>query len=320
MNLFRAGFLVVSFALLLIYGCSKDDKPADPPAPPPPATLPDGWSRVILNKSLLDVFFVDDKTGYVCGENYLAKSTDGGTTWNALTVPLDSVWLFNIFFVDVNTGWAIGNHLKDSKYYIIRTTDGGTSWKKVTLNTSLSDVQFLSKRQGYCISGQQLLLSSDSGSTWKPTGGKLEGGASSLFFLDSATGWLASGKSILFTKDGGQSFSIQQSIPTLGSPVGIHFTDINHGWVPAHDGLYRTTNGGVSWDLLPLNNGSIDVHFFNNNEGYVLNEWGIWKTINGGTSFTKVFNTSGGLIELHFTDPKHGWIVTNGAIYRYVQP
>jgi photosystem II stability/assembly factor-like uncharacterized protein len=320
MYLLRSGLSLLALTFLLICGCSKDDKPADPPTPPVSDTLPTGWSLVKLKRNLLDVFFVDEKTGYVCGGNYVAKSTNGGVTWTELKFQTDSVSFHNMYFTDANTGWTIGNEITGFKNFLFRTTDGGTSWKKITPPTSFSDIQFFSKSEGYGIAGDQLYISSDSGNTWKPTSGRVEGGAVALFFLDAATGWVAGGSKISVTKDGGKSFTVQYS-QYRGAASGMQFIDANHGWIPAQDGIYRTTNGGSTWELTSFHEGSVDVHFFNSNDGYALEDRTVRKSNTGGKSFTREFSISQGFIELHFTDPKHGWAVTyDGNIYRYVQP
>jgi|GEM_PF-812481 len=320
MYLLRPCLLFVASALLLIAGCSKDDKPADPPAPPVSDTLPAGWSLVKLNRTLLDVFFVDENTGYVCGVNYVAKSTNGGTTWTELKFQSDSLSFQNMFFSDANTGWTIGNEINGLKRFLFRTTDGGTSWKKIPLPGNFLDIQFLSKSLGYGISGQQLYLSSDSGNTWKSTSGHIEGPAVALFFVDPSNGWVAGGFKISVTKDGGKSFTVQNS-QYNGAASGMQFIDANQGWIPAQDGIYRTSNSGSTWELTPLHDGSVDVHFFNGNEGYALEDHTVRKSITGGKSFTREFSVSERFIELHFTDPKHGWVVTyEGSIYRYIQP
>lgn len=96
-------------------------------------TLGTGWKKITLADTLLleDVFFINDLTGYICGNKYLAKSIDGGLTWNKFNLP-DTIGdaFINIFFIDVNNGWVAGDN------FILRTTNGGNSWQKIRANAS----------------------------------------------------------------------------------------------------------------------------------------------------------------------------------------
>ncbi len=53
-------------------------------------------------------FFCKQTNGFLCGDRYLAKSTDGGLTWKqVLPDSLIESWV-NLYFLDANTGWVFG--------------------------------------------------------------------------------------------------------------------------------------------------------------------------------------------------------------------
>lgn len=63
--------------------------------------------------------------------NYVAKSTDGGSTWTALSVFSDGVYSsYGISAVDLSSIYVSGFILGDSTYQgsIYKTSNGGTSW------------------------------------------------------------------------------------------------------------------------------------------------------------------------------------------------
>jgi photosystem II stability/assembly factor-like uncharacterized protein len=67
------------------------------------------------------IYFANETTGWIAGSNYsgqksIMKTTDGGNTWTGQNIP--SNYLTSLFFVNANTGWAVGNG-------IFKTTDGG---------------------------------------------------------------------------------------------------------------------------------------------------------------------------------------------------
>ncbi len=75
-----------------------------------------------------NLFFLDMTTGWwlsaVEDEYSLAKTTDGGLTWQKMADGL--AWKDGFQFVDANTGWVV----TDSKH-LERTTDGGQTWTEL---------------------------------------------------------------------------------------------------------------------------------------------------------------------------------------------
>jgi photosystem II stability/assembly factor-like uncharacterized protein len=74
--------------------------------------------------------FIDAETGWlaikhVSGSNFsvgsLYKTTDGGSTWTQLSIPIGEL----VYFVTGDTGWTAGGAAGDKLY---RTSDGGATW------------------------------------------------------------------------------------------------------------------------------------------------------------------------------------------------
>jgi photosystem II stability/assembly factor-like uncharacterized protein len=88
---------------ILIFSCTKHhDSPGTPAQPELLDTLGAGWQRIQIDPTLNfeDIFFVNNQTGYLCGDHYLGKSTDGGLTWK-LIIPDSLKAVFeNLFFTD----------------------------------------------------------------------------------------------------------------------------------------------------------------------------------------------------------------------------
>lgn len=85
---------------------------------------------------LAQVAFVSPTTGWVCGtvtpagtpsaspEGVLLRTTDGGSHWNAVTLP-DVRSINSIFFINSGIGWLT------SQTGLWRTTDGGDTWVEI---------------------------------------------------------------------------------------------------------------------------------------------------------------------------------------------
>ena len=94
------------------------------------------------------MFFIDESTGWICGSSgYIAKSTDGGDTWNT-QVTNTEIYIQDVTFVDENNGWAVGR-----SGLILSTTDGGSTWV-VDENPSsdhLLKVDFVNLLEGWAV-------------------------------------------------------------------------------------------------------------------------------------------------------------------------
>jgi hypothetical protein len=94
-----------------------------------------------------------------------------------------------------------------------------------------------------------VLLTSDAGQHWTETTVK-EAGVS-LFFLDDSLGWMVTPKGIWQSVESGRSW-----VKLSKSPAGmlrVWFLDRRHGFAAGLEKrVFETTDGGVSWTLLPI--------------------------------------------------------------------
>ncbi|MGY3331282.1 photosystem II stability/assembly factor-like uncharacterized protein [Mesorhizobium sp. USDA 4775] len=92
----------------------------------------ENWTLLFhdASKRFRAIHFVDQRTGWVVGNDALVMRTDdGGKTWHQQTIqlpphfPVDEVRLNAVRFADSSHGWAAGLH-----GMIFATTDGGECW------------------------------------------------------------------------------------------------------------------------------------------------------------------------------------------------
>lgn len=187
------------------------------------------------------------------------RSTDSGLTWTAPTRPSVG-WTHSICWPTEEIGLVAAYE----KLY--RTTDASSSW---TLVTTLSGRRFTDLSLGltdifagvYQTSNGDgtVLASDDVGLTWTDIGTPIPGvfAAWSVTFFDDQTGYAA---------------GVQQG----GSPVPR---------------LYRTTNRGVNWTLVPLPavNGFIrDMHWTDPDHGFLaMGTAGLYRTTNAGDTWAQ---------------------------------
>lgn len=172
--------------------------------------------------TLLGVKFVTPKKGWTVGQSgTILYTEDGGINWE-LQKSGTSEDLRAVAFVNEKEGWIVGNG-----GMIIRTEDGGKTWKKQgDVKVSLFKIFFVNEKEGW-VGGSEgtLLHTTDGGNSWI----KYDIKAWADFFRD--------------TNENSEGFGrVKADI------AGIFFRDTNTGWVLAQGRVFRTTDGGKSWD------------------------------------------------------------------------
>jgi IPT/TIG domain/FG-GAP-like repeat/Secretion system C-terminal sorting domain/Photosynthesis system II assembly factor YCF48/PKD domain len=190
------------------------------------------WSEVTLHLDLPGitdlVFPQNDNIGYAIDADRILKTTNKGLTWTVLFQGANS-YFNHIEAVDDNN--LVVMCTSSTTNLLIKTSNGGSSWQNVTLPALPSGVLRYA------------------------------------FFLDANTGWLSMDNNSSFdfykTTNGGASW-IQLNDPDA-NPFGcskMHFVDANTGYaLVALLSVYKTLNGGVTWEPLPRDN-SFSYYYF----------------------------------------------------------
>lgn len=263
------------------------------------------WSIQIEKDSTFysNFIFVDETYGWIKGsrrvpsglppsyEYYLWNTRDGGSTWQEVSTPPDSVF-FVITFIDSLTGFSGGENA------IYRTTDGGESWQPGTIEPGVrfgvTDIYFVDEQYGWAVGG-----SSD--------------------YWDMGI--------ILKTIDGGETWQVNEH-PSGITGYGVYFTDYLNGYVvgsnpPFFNGVIQVTNdGGENWETHYLPSSWLnDVIFTDYSAGWVVGDYGfIWYTEDAGESWKQVESgTDADLNQIVFVENgKVGYIFgNNNTLLRY---
>jgi len=119
------------------------------------------------NKNLFQIFFTENNTGYIIGEEgTLLKTINGGKKWIELAIDNQND-LAGIYFHNPDTGFIIGEHNT-----FLRTLDGGENWEDIDIPVmvDLSSIKFINKTTGYVTGhgsvGGIILKTTDAGLTW----------------------------------------------------------------------------------------------------------------------------------------------------------
>lgn len=265
-------------------------------------TSTDGWYNLVSGTggNITEIDYVSENVVFRVS-NGLYKSTDGGNSWNQITVKdgnNDSTHVggYNsntVYFENEQTGYVIGNGL-------YKTTDGGDSWTKDPFfaggnNRGLSGIESFNGKL-YVIGNGNLHVSDNGGNSWTPITVSGINYYSSVYFTDDNNGIIPSYDGIYKTSDGGTSWSKISPINIVQSEVfRINFKDENVGWIWAlyskDTNVMKTTDGGNTWSVVNLGFEIKEMDFVNSNEGWIVTGDGVYYSSDGGNSWNKQKDT-----------------------------
>jgi photosystem II stability/assembly factor-like uncharacterized protein len=167
-------------------------------------------SPIPTGRHLNSVYFLTPTHGFVVGTTrQLIETTNGGATWiTRMSDELGTDPFYRIYFSDTQHGFITGNG-SDSW----RTTDGGATWSRMT---------------------------TIAGGSWYH-----------LDFITPIRGFVGGNGALSFTSDAGATWISRSVYPNCPVMYGMDFRDeqvgLAAGSLQNAIGIFKTTNGGVSW-------------------------------------------------------------------------
>lgn len=283
------------------------------------------WQNPMPNgNDLRGVHMLDENNVIVVGgAGLVMRTSNAGSFWKTDYKVADIYWKFNdVTFVDEYTGWAVGEgDVHDDVMVIAKTSNGGVTWhRQSTLGIEPDiplSVYFVNADIGYVVGYDGLFLrTTNGGFSWerKPVLGGIVSPVNDVYFIDSQVGWVVSQSAeigmIFKTTDAGDTWELQAA-NLFTNFLTVFMVDAQFGYVGGM-GVYKTTNGGLSWAMTPaVPSGSVrDIHFFNHNVGLTVGADYIWRTTNGGVTWSMVYpgqlNTE--LFSVSFVDDLNGFV------------
>lgn len=298
-----------------------------------------GWvpTRVAPSgQDLNTVFFLDDKRGWVGGDNgFLSRTDDGGHSWVQQVLETKDA-INDIYFRDKEAGFLIAGNA------IFSTRDNGTRWTEVRrlspnefdgADVELYSVRFSSKKRGWVVGSVSkrdrvidsiLLNTENGGESWQRQRAPSRLELIHIDFANDKRGWIVGSEgTILATVDSGKTWTRQES-GTKATIYHIDFRNDKKGLAVGERGtLLRTSDGGASWVTIPVPARStlLSVVLVNDDEGWAIGRSGtILRTDSAGAVWVEQDSgTKQNLYGLYFAK-KQGWSVGgDGTLLRYRQ-
>jgi photosystem II stability/assembly factor-like uncharacterized protein len=234
---------------------------------------------------LRGVSAVDERVAWASGSgSTVLRTSDGGATWQKLTVTTDAVDFRDIDAIDAETAYvlSIGNG-PDSRIY--KTSDAGATWtlqfKNENPKAFLDAMSFWDADHGIVfgdsIHGQlDILITENGGLTWSrlssanlppalPNEGAFAASGTNVAIFGKSHAWIGTGAAtksrVLRTSDRGRTWQVADTPIAAGQSSGIFsiaFRDTKHGVIVGGDytkekeavnNLAFTSDGGATWTL-----------------------------------------------------------------------
>jgi photosystem II stability/assembly factor-like uncharacterized protein len=166
---------------------------------------------------------------------FIFKTTNGGNNWFSLIANFDQyVGLNKIEFLNHNTGYACGAGITNNLKAIIKTTNGGINWFQVNRPSSLVSIN-------------------------------------DMYIFSEDTIWIAVDETtvggLFRTTNGGTTWTQHQFASS--QPRRIYFYNNLMGFSRRYGNeVWKSTNGGLNWYLIPGTTGFLNMEFLDSLHGY----------------------------------------------------
>jgi len=296
-----------------------------------------GWVATRIapaDQDLNAVYFLDDKRGWVGGDNgFLSHTEDGGHSWARQSVQTTAA-INDIYFRDKEAGFLIAGNA------IFATRDNGLRWSEVRrflpsefdgADIELYSVRFSSKKKGWVVGSVSkrervidsiLLYTDDAGETWQRQRAPSRLELIHIDFANDKRGWIAGANgTILNTVDGGASWTKQET-GTTATIFHIDFRNDKRGLAVGERGtILRTMDSGATWTPVVVSARStlLNVQYVNEDRCWAVGRSGtILRSDDGGlTWIEQASGTKQNLYSLYLVK-KIGWAVGGGGmVLRY---
>jgi photosystem II stability/assembly factor-like uncharacterized protein len=207
------------------------------------------WKPLTIPAASVDrLYRLDAGTIYAVGAGTLLRSTDAGATFTKMAFG-DGLTITSIGCADPDTCL-----MTTAKGELDRTTDGGATATTITASSvPLASAAFASTARAVAVGAAgQTVVSDDAGVNYHPIGGDVGGQFSTLRRGPVPSAAFAAGSKgqISFTLDGGASWKLA-NVSTSADILDTSWSDVKTGYaLDVRGGLFRTQNGGVTWQTL----------------------------------------------------------------------
>ena len=160
------------------------------------------------SEQLSSIRFINTSTGWCVGNNYIFKTTNGGTNWTSQTHPY-CTGIKCVYTLSSEIAWITADSGK-----VLSTTNGGIEWisKSIGSNYSVSSVYFVNPSTGYISTyPRNIFKTVNNGINWYPQMTDTSSIINSIYFTSNDTGFACGSMGKIFkTTNGGGTIGIKK--------------------------------------------------------------------------------------------------------------
>lgn len=243
------------------------------------------WDTVNVSKvkgTMNQIYFTDDQTGYIIGENAtVLKTTDAAVNWVSVSSPFVGN-IKEMSFVNDSTVYVAG-----SNYQLYKSTNGMNTWQLRNFGwlngVDPYSLVMLNEMNGYLSASSVFYKTVDGGMNWTQI--PVSNLPYRLKCLSQDTLLAGFFNGFMSSYDAGVTWAENFTGPSV---FALHFSDATHGVIGDSWGRVRkTVDGGVSF-VQKFNCGSRinDMVFISDSVGYfVAHDGFMGKTTDGGENW-----------------------------------
>ncbi|HEX4951198.1 MAG TPA: YCF48-related protein [Blastocatellia bacterium] len=183
---------------------------------------------------IVRLFFVDDRTGWACGEAGLMLVTrDAGRTWLRQPLPINKLF-FDVTALDESNAWTAGGG-----GVVLRTVDGGKNWNEQTtgVTKTLRGIHFIDSKRGWAVGSEGTIMATiNGGNKWQLQAAGITENLNAVYFTSKTEGWAAGDRGVLLhTTNAGAQWE-RVPLKTRSDLTRFFFIAPDCGWVIGTNG------------------------------------------------------------------------------------
>ncbi len=239
-----------------------------------------------------DMSFANNETGWIGANKNIARTSDGGYSWEVAAFSELNYDIKQIFTVDENNLFAKTYGSSIQQYLI--SNDSGDSWTTIIIDSISGEFEFYfaNATEGY-LYGDDLFRTIDGGRNWIRIDKSLKDRIFNVEFISTLEGFANGYEGLYRTHDGGNTWTLSFVFP--GGGANIEMTNDSIGWLKNYYYLFKTIDGGENWQevSLPLSTGyGGGMSFYDDKFGIIHSKYegdiyAHYITFNGGSSWSR---------------------------------
>ncbi len=282
------------------------------------------WTRIFTPGYTSDYWWIDflnEDYGFIAANGKVIRTTDGGNTWDIIQAG-DNQALFSIDLIDSLHIAAAGYGGTNYSAKNIYSSNGGNNWVEgqSLTNHEINCIKYISPDIGYMTMSEiGMYKTTNRGQEWIGIESIGNIGEFDFQLFSEVNIGYSAGTGLKISRTAG-NLENWHKIIINDDFTDVFFTSEQKGFVlrqGTYGMLFRTMNGGMSWDTIPGVPGGGCITFTDSLTGYIGTTTSkIYKTTDGGENWYETNGITNTISKIFFIDSQTGWAAGGPRIFK----